>query len=519
MTDLPARRPYQDEAVSQAVSQGSLLLAMTMGAGKTRTAIDSVEELVGLGKVSSGSVFVLNSTKFQWKREIEQWTSGASVQVIDGPKKQRTAQYRAAHRYRYNVLNYECLIHDWEVIQEYLPIDFIIADEVTSIKSFHAKKSRRLKKLGKHSPYRFGLSGQPIENRPEELFSIMEFVNPSVLGRFDKFDRTFISRDHWGRPKFYRNLDLLSDSLSTAMFRRSREDIAEFLPKIIEVETFIQLDSWSQKLYDSIAENLVEIIETAVAAGVGGFDLFSNYGRGDFNADNPFQGMIMSRIAVMRMLCDHPALVLKSATDFDDDDTFGGSAYASELRVSGRLDRLPPSSHKLECLLETLHTILEESPENKVVVFSGFKAMLGIIGAEASKRRWGWTLLSGDVPSEERDRRIVLFNNDPKCRLFLSSDAGAYGVNLDAGTHLISYDLPWSAGKFAQRVARIDRLSTKHENIVVESMFCQGTIEERQYEMLCEKRKVGEAFIDGKHSTEGRFDLSLDSLRNFLLRS
>lgn len=515
MSDLPSLRPYQTEAIDQALERGNLLLAMTMGSGKTRTAIETVESLASEGKVLSGSVFVQNSTKFQWKREIEYWST-ATANVIDGTKLQRIQQYRKAHKYRYTILNYETLIHDWDFIQEFLPIDFVIADEVTNIKSFKAKKSRRLKALGKHTPYRFGMSGQPVENRPEELFSIMEFIDPSVLGSFDKFDRTFITRDPWGRPKFYKNLDVLSERMSDAMFRRSRSDIAEFLPKLLTMETPIPLDDWSLTLYNELRIDLLDVIDTAMAAGIGGFDLLANYGRADDEAANQFKGLIMAHITVMRLLCGHSALLFKSADDFDDDSIVGGSGLASALKESGRLNKAPSTSNKLIALMDMVNEILSEDHFNKVVIFSGFKAMLALISGELRKAKYGHTLISGDIPSAVRDERIVKFNTDYSCRVFLSSDAGAYGVNLDAGTHLISYDLPWSAGSFAQRTARIDRTSSKHESIVINSMFCKDTIEAWQYEMLIQKRKISEAFIDGKFDSKGQLTLDLSSLREFL---
>lgn len=503
--------------MEQAVQRGSLLLAMTMGSGKTRTAIEIVEHLSSQDLVVSGAVFVQNSTKFQWQREIDYWAGVPSL-VIDGAKLQRRAQYREAHKYRYVILNYEALIHDWDVIQEWLPIDFVIADEATNIKSFHAKKSKHLKMLGRHSPYRFAMSGQPVENRPEELFSIMEFVDPGVLGSFSKFDRTFITRDNWGRPKFYKNLDTLSSRLSDAMFRRSRSDIEGFLPKMLTMETPVGLDPWSEDLYEEIKADLLDLIDLAMAAGSGGFDLLSHYGQDDpGSADNQFKGLIMSRVTAMRLLCDHASLLMKSADDFDSPESSGGSQYAAELRESGRLAKAPASSYKLTALMDTVDDILSDDPFNKVVVFSGFKAMLSIISGELRKRKYGHTLLSGDVPSKMRDERIVKFNTDYSCRVFLSSDAGAYGVNLDAGTHLISYDLPWSAGSFAQRIARIDRTSSQHSTIVIDSMFCRGTIEERQYDMLIQKKKISEAFIDGQFDKNNQLVLDLSSLREFLL--
>lgn len=515
---LPPLRPYQEEAIGQALSRGNLLLAMTMGSGKTRTSIEIIERLAKDRKVASGSVFVQNSTKFQWKREIEYW-SGSSVIVIDGDKKARTAQYRKAHKFRYTILNYEALVHDWELIKEYLPIDFVIADEVTNIKSFKAKKSRHLKALGQHTDYKFGMSGQPVENRPEELFSIMEFVDPTALGPFHKFDRTFIQRDSWGRPKYYKNLNTLKNSMSECMFRRSRDDIAEFLPKLLTMDTSVQLDPWSHLLYSEIKFDLLDLIDMALAAGMGSFDLMANYGRGDDTASNQFKGLIMSRVTAMRLLCDHPALLFKSAADFDDPEVAGGSQYASELMAAGRLDKAPTTSSKLVALMDMVDEILSEDPMNKIVIFSGFKAMLHLISLELKAKKYGHTLISGDVPASVRDERIVKFNSDYTCRVFLSSDAGAYGVNLDAGTHLISYDLPWSAGSFAQRVARIDRTSSKHESIVINSMFSQNTIEERQHEMLIQKRKISEAFLDGQFDEKGQLPLDLSSLREFLLNS
>jgi SNF2 family DNA or RNA helicase len=356
-----------------------------------------------------------------------------------------------------------------------------------------------------------------VENRPEELFSIMEFVDPKVLGPFYKFDRTFITRDHWGKPKAYKNLDTLAKVMSEAMFRRSRDDIAEYLPKLNIIETPVALDAWSMKLYDEIRVDLLETIDMAVAAGMGGFDLLSHYGKHDDDgAANPFKGLIMARVTAMRLLCCHPALLKVSADDFDDEESGRGSQYASDLKAAGRLDSAPDTSAKLQALMDTVHTILAESPYNKIVIFSGFKAMLTIIGHELRKAKYGHTLLTGDVPTKLRDERIVKFNTDWACRVFLSSDAGNYGVNLDSGTHLISYDLPWSAGAFAQRVARIDRTSTKHESVVIDSMFAAGTIEERQYDLLDQKRKISEAFLDGRYDARGALTLDLGTLREFM---
>jgi SNF2 family DNA or RNA helicase len=225
----------------------------------------------------------------------------------------------------------------------------------------------------------------------------------------------------------------------------------------------------------------------------------------------------------MRMLSSHPRLLLYSADDFDSEVSRRGSQYASELRASGILDALPERHTKLDALVEHITEILDEDPRHKVVVFSYFKPMLRMIATElmgaitTGPLGGGLTMITGDVAGQERDRRIQRFNNDPACRVFLSSDAGAYGVDLNQGSHLICYDLPWSAGALAQRISRIDRTNSAFGQINIGYMFGLDTIEERMYNMLQQKRKVSRAFIDGEYDMKtGGISLDLQSLREFL---
>ena len=164
-------RPYQVEAIDRIVERGNLLLALTMGAGKTVAAVAAVRSLRRQRTVDRGVVFALKSTKWHWMREIQRMDPRAKVQVVDGDKRARLAAIRRSGRYHYTIMHYECLVNDWEAIKEWLPIDFIILDEATYIKGFRAKRTRAAKALGKRAKVRIALSGQPVENRPEELFS------------------------------------------------------------------------------------------------------------------------------------------------------------------------------------------------------------------------------------------------------------------------------------------------------------------------------------------------------------
>jgi SNF2 family DNA or RNA helicase len=510
-------RPYQVEGVERILDQHNLLLAMVMGSGKTVTAAAAVRRLRQQRVVTNGAVFALKSTKYQWVREIAKVDPRAKVQVIEGDKRRRIWGYRRADQFNYTVLHYECLVHDWDEIKQYLPVDYLIFDEVTALKGFSAKRSKRAKALSKRATVRLGLSGQPVENRPEELFSLMEAIDPEVLGRFGLFDRTFIVRDGWGRPQRYRNLHLLQNRLGPSMYRKSREDIAEWLPEKIDIEMPVVLDRVTMRLHEEVRRDLSDALDKAIAAGIGGgFDVTAHYGRAP-SEGSTLLGDVMSRLLAMRMLSSHPRLLRWSADEFDSPLTKMGSQYASYMKSAGMLDNLPLENSKLDALIESVMEILGEDPLHKVVIFSYFKPMIAMIGQAFVKLKQPFTTLTGDVTSaQERFRRIEKFNTDPACRIFLSSDAGAYGVDLNAGSHLVCYDLTWSAGALAQRVARIDRTSSGFEQIRIIYMYGHNTIEQRMFEQLQQKAKVARAFIDGEFDKGGKLNLDLQSLREFL---
>lgn len=501
-------REYQDDAVSRMVDRGQLLLGMVMGAGKTPTAIAAIEQLNHIGDVDRCLVVVPASLKFQWRDEIMKFSNASSV-VIDGPKNKRAQQWRVSHSARYIVVNPETLINDIALIGTY---QAIVLDESTMIKNRSAKRSRMIKKVGKTIPYRFALTGQPIENRPEELFSIMEFVDKEVLGDYKMFDRTFIIRDTWGKAIRYRNLDRMRTAMQECMVRKTREDIQDELPDIIHQTIPVQFDVQGAALYRAIAHDLLGKIQAAVAKGGPGFSLWSHYNSA---GGDEAQGEIMSRLTVLRMLCDNPELIRLSSLDYANKDISSGSRYAHHLSTHGMLTNLT-SAPKLSACVEYIESVLEADPSNKVVLFSFFKKNLTFL-QEATKGMTDSVLFMGGMTAAEKDAAKQKFASDPRCRLFLSSDAGGYGVDLPMANYLISYDLPWSSGKLEQREARIIRLSSQFPHVTIVTFLMRGSIEERQYDMLRLKKTINEAFVDGKHAdAAGSFSLDAGTLSAFL---
>ena len=505
-------REYQQDAVDRMVERGQMLLAMTMGAGKTPTTLGAIEQMYEDGDIDRVMIVVPASLKLQWRDEIKKFTNGRTM-VIDGTKKKRERQWRTSGDARYVIVNPETLLNDYKLIGQ---IQAIVIDESTIIKNRSAKRSKLMKRLGKTVPFRFALTGQPIENRPEELFSIMEFVDKDVLGSFEQFDRTFIVRDHWGKPSRYRNLDKMHKTMKECMVRKTREDIADQLPNIIHQVIPVPFDTKGAGVYRRIQSDLVDTLSKALRKGGSGFSLWDHYNNdGDGGKE---QGEVMTRLTTLRMLCDNPALVRWSSGEYANPDTKHGSEYANTIVNAGIMAGVF-AAPKLDAVVDYITEVLAESPDNKVVLFSFFKENLRLI-QEATRKITNSVLFMGGMTADEKQDNKNKFQSDPNTRLFLSSDAGGYGVDLPQANYLISYDLPWSSGKLEQREARIIRLSSQWPHVTIATFVMAGSIEERQYQMLQEKLKTNEAFIDGKHhDMEQSFSLTMDNLSTFMKES
>jgi SNF2 family DNA or RNA helicase len=508
-------RNYQQEASDLLVASGCGLLALTMGAGKTAVAINAIEELADEGTVSNGLVVCLSSLKYQWQAEIKRFT-GQHALVIDGTPAQRARLYEYVPKYRYTILNYETIVNDWTVWRDELDFDFIIADEVSQIKSFSAKRSRKLKFIGKRASVRIALTGQPIENKPEELFSIMEFVDPTVLGDFRKFDRLHIVRGTGGKALRFRALPKVQKKLSTVMYRKTREEIQDQFPDVISNTLPFPLSEREAALYEVAAGyTLAKLIEARGQFG-SNFDLATHYGKSSDPISMKLRGDIMSGLLAMRMICDDANLLLHSAHLFDKNEG-QGSKLAAEFKAQGLLDDLPDMSSKREVFRSYIADILQVDDRSKVVAFTTFKGLIRSV--QHDLERWGSVQFTGDMNARQKQAAKERFQQDPKCRLFLSSDAGGYGVDLPQANHLVSLDLPWSTGAFEQRESRIIRISSEWDHVNLAVTLARGSVEERMYEMIQEKRGVSAAFLDGKYSDDGDYTPTLDTLTNFLQTS
>lgn len=519
--------PYQPEAVDKMCARQRMLVAYDLGLGKTVLTIAAIERLMDERRITEpGIVVCLSSLKYQWANQITKFTDATSTPlVIDGTPKKRHEQYTQAYDWMnsgvdYVIMNYEQVVNDWEYVKK-LPRGFIVLDEATAIKSFRSRRSKAVKRLA-NAPFKFALTGTPIENgKPEELYSIMQFVDPEVLGRFDIFDKSFIVRNNWGGVERYVNLPVLHERLKDASVRKAQKDpdVAPYLPDAIhEDPILVTFDRKTAKLYDKILRDLLHDLDEAQTLFGGSFNIFAHYGieSGNNGPEAEARGKIMSKVGALKMLCSHPGLLSISSAKYQQ---MGGqgSAYAYELSVEGHLDGVT-ATPKLDYLESYVKDFLDQDEANKVVIFATHVDMLDYIVDRLGEERC--VQYSGRLDAKTKEANKVRFNTDPSIRVLVSSDAGGYGVDLPAANLLVNYDLPWSAGSATQRNGRINRASSTWATILIQDIIIRGSIEVRQHDALMQKNAVADAVLDGRGiDAKGGLDLTIGSLKKFLERS
>jgi SNF2 family DNA or RNA helicase len=526
-------KPYQPEAVNKMVERGRVLVAYEMGLGKTCMTIAAIEQMREEGLKKPVLVIALASLKYQWASEIKKFSDATSL-VIDGNKTTRTTQYADAGKHNYVITNYESIVNDWDMLKH---IDFgvVVCDEATAIKGFRSKRTKKVKELAANIPVRFALTGTPIENgKPEELYSIMQFVEPGLLGRFDLFDKTFIVRNNFGGVQRYRNLPLLHEKIKAASVRKAQsdEDVAPYLPATIHLDPVrVKLDKKSRELYEKISMDLTNELKEAQDLFGGGFSIEAHYGQG-WAAGSPadaLRGSIMSKITALRMLCDSPMLLVESSTKYKSgwteidgerlaiEGAKGGSAYIAGLSDGGYLSDIGTSCPKLEAVVSYIAEHLETDENSKVVVFASYLGVLPLIQERLLLKKIKSRLYSGEMNAKAKEEAKVDFQTSKEVRVLISSDAGGYGVDLPQANLLVNYDLPWSSGAAVQRNSRIRRTSSTWKTVIIQDFLALNSIEERQHEMLHQKNSVADAVIDGTGiNSRGGVDLTVGSLLNFL---
>jgi len=432
--------PYQREGALFAAQAGRCLVADDMGLGKTVEAIAAAEILaktVGLERVLIVSP---TSLKHQWKQEIERF-SGRSAVVVEGSLARRSFLYSADNTF-YKITNYDVIRRDMEAIRSWSP-DMIILDEAQRIKNWQTRTAQTVKKL--ESKYAIVLTGTPLENRLEELHSIVEFVDRHHLGPRFRFLSEHQHVEENGRVIGYRNLSGISRTLEAILIRRTKQEVLSELPERLDKNYFVPMTDQQKKFHEENREIVARIV--------------AKWRRWGYLSDTD-QRILHSALQNMRMSCD--------------------STYL--------LDKATDHGVKADELLVVLGEMFEQ-PQTKAVIFSQWLGMHELIGQRLQSRRYGYTFFHGGVPSPKRKDLIKQFKEDPRCRVFLSTDAGGLGLNLQNASVVVNVDLPWNPAVLEQRIGRVHRLG-QHRPVRVVNFIAQGTIEHGILSLLSFKKAL-----------------------------
>ena len=442
--------PYQKEGILFAARAGRSLLADDMGLGKTMQAI-GVAELMGRHfGVSRVLIVCPTSLKYQWQREIETFAD-RSVQVIEGDFVRRQPQWKGDAFFA--IVSYHVAIHDCRIIAEMAP-DLIILDESQKVKNRVTVTARTIKSL--KSPYGILLTGTPLENRLDELHSLVEFIDPYHLGPLFRFLHTYQITDASGKVTGYRDLHRIKELLATVLLRRTKKQVLRQLPERTDRTLFVGVTKEQWEVHQEYADIVARLV--------------SKWRRQKFLNEKDRQRLMIS-MSCMRMVCCSTFI----------------------------LDQSSRHDTKIDELFSIVDDTLDQK-EEKIVIFSQWERMTRLVAEELKKRKIDFVSLHGSIPSEKRKDIIDRFRTNPQCRVFLSTDAGGIGLNLQSASIVVNLDLPWNPAVLEQRISRVHRLG-QQKPVHVITMIAKGTIEERILRLVNFKHSLFSGVLDGGEST------------------
>jgi len=437
--------PYQKDGVLFAAKSGRCLIADDMGLGKTIQALTTSEIFANEFNAESALIICPTSLKYQWKTEIEKF-SDRSVLVIEGPMLKRADQYKSDEFYK--IVSYNVVRNDLERINNAAP-DIVILDEAQRIKNWKTQTAQQVKKIT--SDFALVLTGTPLENRLEDLHSLVEFVNPYKLGALFRFLSNHQLIDESGKIIGYHKLNEIAESLNSIIIRRKKEDVLPQLPERIDKNYFVNATKEQMEIHSENAETVARMVH--------------KWRRNRYLTESDRKRLLIS-LGCMRMVCDS-TYILDQKTRFDT---------------------------KIDELMILLNDIFSNEGE-KVVIFSQWERMTRLVAKELDKLKVKYEYLHGGVPSKKRKDLLSNFANDESSRVFLSTDAGGVGLNLQAANTVINLDIPWNPAVIEQRIGRVHRIGQgKHVRVI--NFVTKDTIEHRMLGLIRFKKSMFEGVLD-----------------------
>ncbi|MEP7106606.1 MAG: DEAD/DEAH box helicase [Ferruginibacter sp.] len=441
---------YQEKGVLFAVKAGRCILADDMGLGKTLQAIVSTEVLRKQFNINTALIICPTSLKYQWKTEIEKFTGNKNVIVVEGNILTRKKIYNS-NTADYLIVSYQMASNDFKYLNG-MQADVLILDEAQRIKNWKTKTSASIKRI--KTTYAFVLTGTPVENKIEDLYSLMQIVNPYMLGSLHNFLSRHQVLENDGTDKVigYKDLNGVGTLLQDVMLRRTKNEVLKDLPKRMDKNLFVPLTIQQADLHSEYADKVAKLVKKWK-----GMHFLSEEDR----------QTLLKLLNMMRMVSD--------------------TTYILDQETN----------HQTK--LDELQNILDEifaMPDEKVVIFSQWERMTRLVAIILKEREVGFEYLHGGIPGKNRGELYANFTNDKNCKVFLSTDAGGVGLNLQSAAYLINLDIPWNPAVLEQRVGRIYRLGQK-KNVSIINLVSKDSIEHRMLDVLKFKKGIAAGILDG----------------------
>ncbi len=494
--------PFQRKAVGFILqNDGRACLFDEMGLGKTITATTALLELVRERKASRALIVAPNAVVEQWRGElVEKFNLEPTLITSRRTLKERMVLYNRS----LVVMNYELLRTDLELILE-KNFDTLILDEVTRVKNLDTQTSEAVKKLIVRNV--IALTGTPLENHVGELYNIVSIVRPGFFGRYNEdFLAKFtlkLSGQGWQSSRPIINPSTLPElrrELRTISIRRTKAQVLRQLPTLTVQYVYTEPAKNQKMIYDILQESLGETVLDEYA-----------YSASDLSGPNPFTANRIRLYTLLREACADISMIagyLRRKQRENTEDALAlreSPIFKKLIRV---LANLEPENAKLVELKELVNDLTEQG--HKIVVFSQFVPVVNLIQDELSSEGIPTVVYHGQLSDDDRSRHLREFMEQGEYRVLASTDAGQFGLNLQAADVIVNYDLPWNPARLQQRIARLHRIGQPNKVLAV-NFVVKGTVEEHVRDVLERKRKL---FKDVTVSEiEQSEPLSLDELK------
>ncbi len=427
-----ALRPYQKEGLAwlQFLREQNLsgILADDMGLGKTAQALAHLLCEKESGRLDHPALIVLpTSLIFNWKNEAARFAPDLSILSLHGAERKK--RFAEIPRHDVVLTTYPLLWRDAGELTQYR-YHLLLLDEAQTVKNSRSQGAEAVRKID--ARHRLCLTGTPLENHLGELWSQFDFLLPGFLGSrhgFSKYWRTPIEKQGDVQRR-----ELLSRRIRPFILRRKKEDVAQELPAKTIIVRKVELAGRQRDLYETVRASMDTMVREEIAS--------KGFARS--------QILILDALLKLRQVCCDPRLVRANAA----------------RRVEERA--------KLDLLMTMLPEQVDEG--RKILLFSQFTSMLGLIEAELKKAGLDYVLLTGDTV--DRETPVRRFQNGEVPIFLISLKAGGVGLNLTAADTVIHYDPWWNPAVENQATDRAHRLG-QDKPVFVYKLIVAGSIEER----------------------------------------